>query len=498
MRASGVLMHISSLPGKYGIGSFGKEAVEFSKLLKEMGFSFWQTLPFGTIDDYNSPYKSFSAFAGNPLFIDVETLFKKQLITEEELKLLEIENPFVVPYDIIKENRKEIFKKAFKRISSSYVEKIKKFEENNKNWLPDYALYMMIKEKNNGKDWYDWEDEKLKFHDEKALQDFSVRYATDLFFEKFIQYEFYSEWEEIKNKINQNGIRMIGDMPIYLSLESSDVWANRELFNLSKDGSPKLVAGVPPDYFAEDGQLWGNPLYNWKVMKNDNYKWWVERIENALKIFDTVRIDHFRAFSAYWAVPNGAKTAKAGKWVKGPGMSLFKILLKKFDSSKIIAEDLGDIDDGVRTLLAKTKLPGMRVMQFGFIGDDDSIHIPHNYDKNVVAYTGTHDNNTLLGFLWESNEENRKKILEYSNFTGSDWGMGGFESESCRAIIRTLWQSSANLVIVPVQDLCGFGEDTKMNSPGNPNGNWSFRITWDALNRIDRGYFKKINEIYRR
>ena len=497
-RSSGVLLHISTLPGKYGIGSFGKEAIEFSKLLKEMGFSYWQTLPFGTIDACNSPYKSFSAFAGNPLFIDISTLFEKGFLTEEELKENEDKNPYFVNFEWLNKTRYELFKTAYKRIDEKEKREIKKFVNKNSDWLPDFALYMVLREKNNNTDWYLWEDENLKFHKKDAIEKAFIKYEDEVFFYEFIQYEFYSQWEKIKNEINKNGIKMIGDIPIYVSLESSDVWANRELFDLSEDGSPRFISGVPPDYFSEDGQMWGNPLYNWEIMKNKNYNWWIKRIENSLLLFDVIRIDHFRGFSAYWSIPANSKTAKSGKWVKGPGMDLFNIIMKKFDNSQIIAEDLGDIDEDVYNLLKETKLPGMRVMQFAFIGDRDSIHLPHNYEKNCVAYTGTHDNNTILGWLWEASEENRKTALEYCNFTGNDWGMGGYYSESCRSIIRTLWQSSAQLTIVPIQDLCGFGSDTKMNKPGIPDGNWAFRITKESLSQIDKNWIKNLNNIYRR
>lgn len=497
-RSSGVLLHISTLPGKYGIGSFGKEAIEFSKLLKEMGFSYWQTLPFGTTDNYNSPYKSFSAFAGNPLFIDLFSLFEKGLLTEEELKENECENPYFVDFEWINKTRYKTFRLAYERIDEIERNEIKKFVDKNSDWLPDFALYMTLREKNNNKDWYLWEDKNLKLHEEKAIEKALKEYEHEVFFHEFIQYEFYSQWEKTKKEINKNGIKMIGDMPIYVSLESSDVWANRELFNLSEDGSPRLVAGVPPDYFSEDGQMWGNPLYNWELMKKKDYDWWIKRIENSLLIYDMVRIDHFRAFSAYWAIPSEAESAKSGSWIKGPGMDFFNIVMKKFNNSQIIAEDLGDIDDDVRTLLKETNLPGMRVMQFAFLGDTNSIHLPHNYDRNTIAYTGTHDNNTILGWLWEASEENRKTALEYCNFTGDDWGKGGYYSESCRSIIRNLWQSVAELTIVPIQDLCGFGSDTKMNQPGRAKGNWAFRITKESLSQIDKDWIKNLNNIYRR
>lgn len=497
-RSGGVLLHISSLPGKYGIGSFGKEAVNFSKFLKEGGFSFWQTLPFGTIDKCNSPYKSFSAFAGNPLFIDLPTLFEKGLLTEEELKENEYENPYFVDFNFLYETRYKILHTAYKKIDSIEIENIKNFAEKNNFWLPDFALYMTLREKNNDTDWYLWEDKDLRLYKKEAVEKAFKEYEDEVLFHEFMQYEFYSQWEKIKNKINENGIKLIGDMPIYVSLESADVWANRELFDLSEDGSPRLVSGVPPDYFSEEGQMWGNPLYNWELMKKQNYSWWIKRIENSLHIFDMVRIDHFRGFSAYWAIPYKAKTAKSGSWIKGHSMNLFDVVMKKFDSSQIIAEDLGDIDEDVYKLLKETGLPGMRVMQFAFIGDRDSIHLPHNYDKNVIAYTGTHDNNTILGWLWESSPENRKIALEYCNFTGEDWGKGGYFSDSCHAVIRTLWQSPANLTIVPIQDLCGFGSDTKMNRPGVAEGNWAFRITNSALSEIDIEWLKNLNDTYRR
>lgn len=497
-RSGGVLLHISSLPGKYGIGSFGKEAVKFSEKLKEMGFTYWQTLPFTTIDKHNSPYKSFSAFAGNPYFIDLPSLAEKGLLTEEELEESENINPHFVDFKWLKETRDKIFRLAYGRIDESCKEKISEFAKKNKHWLPDYALYMTLREKNENKDWYDWEDKSLKFHEKKAVEKAMADYEEDVLYHEFLQYEFYTQWAEVKAQINKNGIKMIGDMPIYVSLESSDVWGNRELFALLEDGSPKLVAGVPPDYFSEDGQMWGNPLYNWELMKKQNYSWWIKRIENSLLTFDVVRIDHFRGFSAYWAIPAEAETAKSGSWLKGPGMKFFNVIMKKFDNSQIIAEDLGEIDEDVCKLLKKTKLPGMRVMQFAFIGDRDSIHLPHNYEKNTVAYTGTHDNNTILGWLWEASPENRKTALEYCNFTGDDWGIGGYHSESCRAIIRTLWESTAQLTIVPVQDLCGFGSDTKMNQPGVAEGNWAFRVTEEALSQIDEEWMKNLNDIYRR
>ena len=496
-RSSGILLHISSLPNKYGIGSFGEEAIKFSEFLKSMGVKYWQTLPFGTTDLCNSPYKSFSAFAGNQMFIDLETLYNKKLLTLDELKENEVEDPYSINFEFLNKKRIETLKKAFERIDEEYKEKISEFSKKNNYWLKDFALYMTIREKNSNKDWYEWENKGLKFHKESELEKFSKENSKEILFYEFLQYEFYSQWMDIKNKINKNGIKVIGDIPIYVSLESSDVWGNSHIFDLDDDKKPKFISGVPPDYFSEEGQLWGNPLYNWEVLKKENYSWWIKRLENSLKIFDVVRIDHFRGFSDYWAVPANAKTAKEGHWIKGPRMEFFEEVLKKIDRESIIAEDLGDIDDNVRNLLKETKFPGMRVIQFGF-GENESGHLPHNYEKNLVAYTGTHDNNTLLGWLWEANEKERAYALEYCNYQGNDWGEGGYSSKSCRAIIRTLWQSVANLVIVPIQDLCGFGSDTKMNKPGLANGNWRYRITKEQLEKIDREFILKLNKIYRR
>ncbi|MEG2381547.1 MAG: 4-alpha-glucanotransferase [Oscillospiraceae bacterium] len=496
-RSSGVLLHISSLPGKYGIGSFGAEALEFAKFLKNMGCSYWQVLPLCTTDSCNSPYKSFSAFAGNPYFIDLPTLQKRGLLTDNELKENEYSDIYSVPFGDLNEKRLNTLKKAFERIDQTEIEKISQFSDDQKHWLPDFALYMALKNDHANRDWYTWE-EPLKFREPLAMKEATVKYSNEILFYKFVQYEFYSQWQDLKLKINSLGIKIIGDMPIYVSLESSDVWSNLNLFDLDDTGMPKNVAGVPPDYFCADGQKWGNPLYRWDVLKEKGYAWWLLRIENALSIYDMVRIDHFRAFSAFWAVPFEEKTAKTGKWQKGPGIDFFDAVFKKFKNPKIIAEDLGDIDNDVRELLEKTKLPGMRVLQFAFISDNDNSHMPHNYNKNVIAYTGTHDNSTILGWMWEATESQRKSALAYCNFTEPDWSQGGVDSPICRACVRTVWASVAPLAIVPIQDLCGFGNDTKMNKPGVADGNWAFRITPDALNRIDQDWLKKINRIYKR
>lgn len=493
-RCGGVLMHLSSLPGSFGIGTLGKEARRFTDFLSECSFGAWQLLPTGPCDDYNSPYSGQSAFAGNIFFIDPLTLFKKGLLSEEELNDARCSDIYTVQYDFLRETREKLFRKAFSRLSAQLKEEIHTFCRENP-WAEDYALFCAIKKARASLPWYEWED-ALKFRKKDALLAASKEYAEDILFYKFLQCEFFSQWNSLKSYANQKGVSIIGDMPIYLSHDSADVWANPHLFSLDEDMHILRCAGVPPDYFCEDGQKWGNPLYDWDALKKDGYSLWVERLGCALKMYDAVRIDHFRAFCAYWSVP-AEEGAKEGRWEKGPGIDFFDILKKRYPDAAIIAEDLGDIDDDVRALLKKTGFPGMGVMQFAFITDSDSTHLPHNYTEKTVGYTGTHDNNTILGWLWESSEESRRYALDYCGFEG-DWGQGGPQSPPVRSIIRTLWRSGAVLSIVPVQDLCGFGGDTCMNHPGVAEGNWAFRITEDALGSIDKDFYRELNRLYKR
>lgn len=474
-RKSGVLMHISSLFGDYGIGSFGEGAKEFIDFLKECGFTYWQTLPFCMADDCNSPYQSYSAFGGNPYFIDLDILFKKGLITSEELESQKQSTPYSCEYSRLYHTRFDILLKACKRARNK--SEINEFIEKNK-YLKDFCEFMGRKAANGGKPWYEWEND-------------SIDNAT---FEmwKFIQFEFFAEWNEIKKYANEKGIKIIGDVPIYVALDSSDTWGNPQYFMLNRDNVPTSIAGVPPDYFCEDGQKWGNPLYNWEEMKKDGYKWWCDRISHMLTIFDGIRLDHFRGFESYWSIPKDAKTAKEGEWKKGPGIELCEKFKEIAGDKLIIAEDLGDIDDNVRKLVKDSGFPGMNVFQFGFFGDTKSNHMPHNYKENSVSYTGTHDNNTLLGYLWELNENERREMLFYCGYESEDWERG------YNNILKTVFESHSGLVIFPIQDLLGYGSDTRLNIPGKADGNWQFRITKDQLNTIDKEKFKKYNRIYGR
>ena len=346
-RASGVLMHVSSLPGAYGIGCFGKEAKEFIDFLSDTGCTYWQVLPFTPTDAYNSPYASISAFAGNRNFIDLEQLRDEGLLTDDELREQMYANPYSAAFDFLELRRIPVLYRAFTRADEAYRDKVRAFAEENKSWLPDYALYIILKEANIGAEWYDWADEDLKLHRPEAVAKAMEEQAETVLFMEFIQYTFFEQWKKIKKYANSKGVEIIGDLPMYVARNSADVWANRHLFDLTEDGEPKNVAGVPPDYFSEFGQKWGNPLYNWAEMKKDGYRWWMDRLGACFKLFDAVRIDHFRAFSAYWAVPAEAETAKEGQWLDGPKTDFFDAVNRTFKNPKIIAEDLGIIDDAI-------------------------------------------------------------------------------------------------------------------------------------------------------
>ncbi len=473
-RQSGVLMHISSLWNEHSCGSFGNSALEFIDFLRDCGFSCWQVLPFCPTDDYNSPYSSYSTFAGNPFFVDIPTLFEKGLITKEEFETSKQQTPYVCEFDRLKKERYSLLLSASKRVEDK--EKIENFIKG-KPHIEAFCNFMALKEANFKKAWYEWES--------------NAPAPEILFMWKFIQYEFFTQWQKIKNYASENGVKIIGDIPIYVSMDSSDVYKNPSMFMLDEENIPTSVAGVPPDYFCEDGQLWGNPLYNWDNMKKDGFSWWKERTEAMFELFDGIRIDHFRAIESYWAVPYGEDTARNGKWIKGPGMDFVSAVKSVANDKLIIAEDLGDITNEVNELVAESGFPGMKVFQFGFFGGD-STHKPHHYINNCVAYSGTHDNNTLLGYLWELNDENRKEMLEYCGYTDSDWN-NGFE-----AMIKTILRSTAGIAILPIQDLLRYGADTRINTPGRADGNWTFRITKEQLDTINKDYFKKLNVMYAR
>lgn len=474
-RASGVLMHVSSLPGEYSIGSFGKEAIDFIDFLSNSGFSIWQVLPFCMTDECNSPYKSYSSFSGNPFFIDLPTLYNEGLITKDELYSAKQKCPYLCEFSRLNEERIALLKKAAERVTDR--EDISKFIEKNP-YIKNTAQFLSLREANNDKPWQEW---SVSVADEKTL-----------FAWQFIEYKFFEQWKYIKTYANEKGISVIGDIPIYVAADSADVWASPEQFLLDKRYLPTRVAGVPPDYFSEDGQMWGNPLYNWNAMKKDGYSWWCDRIKHMLTLFDGVRIDHFRGFESFWSIPNNAKTAKEGKWVKGPGKALINKIREVAGDKLIIAEDLGDITPEVYELLRYSKFPGMRVFQFGFLGDEASPHLPHNYIDNCIAYTGTHDNNTLLGYVWELDDATRRKVLEYCGGYEDDWNIG------CAKIMRAMLASHADRVIFPIQDIFVYGSDTRMNTPGTSENNWAYRITAEQLKAVNTEKLLNLNKLYSR
>ena len=474
-RASGVLMHISSLPGEYSIGSFGNEARDFVDFLCDCGFSYWQVLPFCMPDDCNSPYKSYSSFGGNPFFIDLPTLNREGLLTESELNSAKQYSPYLCEYDRLRVERLSLLEKAANRFERK--DKILSFLSQHP-YLAKAAEFLALRDINGYTNWQEWKIQVVS--------------PERLFLWQFIQFEFFSQWKSLKEYANLKGIKIIGDIPIYVALDSADVWSEPSQFLLDEKHQPTFIAGCPPDYFSEDGQMWGNPIYNWEVMKKDGYRWWSERIEYMLTLFDGVRIDHFRAFEAYWSIPSTALTAKEGRWEKGPGKSLIKKIKEVAKDRLIIAEDLGHITAEVADLLKYSGFPGMRVFQFAFLGDKNSPHLPHNYIENCIAYTGTHDNNTLLGYVWEIDDNTRSRMLEYCGGYENDWNVG------CKKIIRTMLSSHADTVILPIQDIFLFGADTRMNIPGTSKNNWAYRITQEQLNNVDKRYFYNINEMYSR
>lgn len=496
-RAAGVLMHITSLPSPYGVGVFGRDTRSFIDFLADMKFTYWQVLPFVPTDKMNSPYCSPSSFAGNELFIDPEGLREHGLCSDADAAdCVYGGSPYTADYAFAAEKREKLLRKAYENADERTKKSAFDFAETHPH-IAKYAYFAALKKKNGGKAWYEWD---------KAEADYSLFKKSDRSYIKneyeficFKQYLFSEQWHEIKSYAAEKGIKIIGDMPIYVALDSADVWAGLENYQIDvKTLKPQSVAGVPPDYFSEDGQLWGNPLYAWEHMEKDGYKWWLERLGSAFDMFDVVRIDHFRAFASYWAVPADSKTAKNGEWRKGPGMKFFSKLFEKYPDAPVIAEDLGVFGEDVTKLLHDTDFPGMKVIQFAFTPGADSLHLPHHCTQNSVYYCGTHDNNTLFGWLFEAPEAERKYILRYVGFNGDNWGEGGYHAPACRSIIETVWRSSANTAMIAFQDLCGFGNDARMNIPGVPELNWRFRTTAETVKSVDKAYFREINELFGR
>lgn len=473
MRSSGVLMHISSLPSPYGIGTMGKEARKFADFLEKSGQKYWQILPICPTSYGDSPYQSFSSFAGNPYFIDLEYLCKEKLLKKSECESFPWgKDPKSVDYGVMYESRYKLLKLAYARFEKKEPEDFEEFCKKEADWLSDYALFMALKDANGGKAWFSWEED-LKMRKPEAIKEARQTYAEDIRFYQMLQYLFFKQWWDLKDYVNAKGIEIIGDVPIYVAGDSADVWANPGQFYLDENLNPIDVAGCPPDAFSADGQLWGNPLFRWDVMKKDGYSWWTKRVAAMSKLYDIVRIDHFRGFDSYYAIPAKDKTAKNGEWRKGPGMDLFRALEKKLGKLNIIVEDLGFLTPSVLKLVADSGFPGMKVIQFAFDSREGSNYLPHTYTEHCVVYTGTHDNDTLLGWMKTAPKESVKFAKEYLNLTkeeGYNWGM-----------MRGAWSSVGELAVVPMQDLIGLGSEARMNTPSTLGGNWQWRATADQI-----------------
>lgn len=485
-------MNISSLPSSYGIGDLGREAYGWVDRLADWGFKLWQVLPTVPVGEGNSPYASPSAFAGNTLYISPELLYEQGLITSAELADAEYGGePYKTDYAFARESKRRLLKAALARADGALIRDVLDYAQSSEH-IENYALFMAVKEAQGGAPFWSWAN-GLDFESVRANKE---KYADGMLYHLFGQYLFSIQWARLKEYANKRGVKLFGDLPMYVSRDSADLWSRRGLFLVDDNARPKLVAGVPPDYFSATGQLWGNPLYDWKAMKKDGFRWWKQRFDASFALFDVLRIDHFRAFASYWAVPAEAESAVDGHWEKGPGAELFKALGKP--KGEIVAEDLGQYGRDVEALLAETGFPGMRVVQFGFETEGDSPHLPHSYEKNTVAYVGTHDNNTLLGWLWEAPPQVRSFALEYCGAPQLGWERGGRDAPACRRIIEAVWRSSADTAMLSFQDMSGYGADTRLNIPGKPDGNWEFRASLRAMEEIDGGYFRRLNRIFKR
>ncbi|MGA8148988.1 MAG: 4-alpha-glucanotransferase [Gallionellaceae bacterium] len=474
-RASGILLHPTSLPGAFGAGDFGAEAYRFVDWLASAGQAYWQVLPLGEIGPGNSPYMSRSAFAGNFLLIDLAELASQGWLSDEDLQPHPEFRADRVDYALIQPFRIERLRRAAARFFAGQYDNMHRayteFCADESKWLDDFALFMTISERENWREWNHWPRE-LVHREAQALRRMEQRYAGEISFWKFCQWCFARQWSRLKLYANTRGVRIIGDVPIFVAYQSADVWSHQELFELDEQGRPTLVAGVPPDYFSETGQLWGNPLYRWDIHEKTGYAWWIARLRHAFKLADWVRIDHFRGFAAYWEIPADAPNAIPGKWEPGPGEKLFKAFEVAFPKLPIIAEDLGLITPDVLELRDKFNLPGMRVLQFAFGNGEDNYFLPHHYVANTVAYTGTHDNDTTVGW-WHAAPDYIKAFAQrYLVSDGHEiqWDM-----------MRALSRSAANLVIFPMQDVLGLTSEHRMNYPGKPDGNWEWRFTWGQI-----------------
>ena len=468
-RSSGILMPMSSLPSPYGIGTMGKAAYEFVDFLKAAGQKYWQLLPMGPTSYGDSPYASFSTFAGNPYFIDLDMLVEEGLLKNADLKGIRWSvKKDRVDYGLIFQSRFKVLRKAWQNGRETLAEEIVAFRRENAGWLEDYALFMAVKGKFNLAGWTQWPDEDIRLHKPEAVEKYGRELKEEVDFYVFMQFLFFRQWEALRAYAREAGVQLIGDIPIYVAMDSADVWSAPQYFQLDGENVPTEVSGVPPDAFTEDGQLWGNPLYDWDAMASDGYGWWIRRIDGAKKLYDVIRIDHFRGLESYWSVPYGAETAREGQWRPGPGMKLVGVLASWFHDLSFIAEDLGYVTPEVKALLADSGFPGMKILEFAFDAHGESDYLPHRCTSNSVCYMGTHDNDTVQGWLKTMREEDLDFASRYMHITedeGWNWGL-----------IRTGMATASNLFVVQMQDVLELPAGCRMNTPGTSAGNWQWRM----------------------
>lgn len=476
MRKQGILMPISGIPSKYGIGTFGKESYRFIDFLEKAGCKLWQILPLGPTGYGDSPYQSFSTFAGNPYYIDLELLIEEGYLSAEECDSYNFgENEQYIDYEKLYFSRFEVLRLAWKRAMRRGLEQQQEYREflwENGYWLEDYALYMAVKNHFGGVCFLEWEED-IRLRREEALARYRKELWQEVAFYKFQQYVFTKQWKALKEYANEKEIEIVGDIPIYVAFDSADTWANPRLFQLNEAGMPIGVAGCPPDAFSETGQLWGNPLYDWEYHRATGYDWWMQRIAHCYKLYDVLRIDHFRGFDEYWFVPYGDETAENGRWEKGPGLALFETMKQRLGEQKVIAEDLGFMTESVIELVEKTGFPNMKILQFAFEAWEDNEYLPHNYNRNCVVYTGTHDNETTVGFLKEMPKKDIAFAKEYLNTKAT--------KDLYWEIIRAAIASVADTAIIPMQDYLGLGNEARINTPSTLGDNWKWRLDKNAL-----------------
>lgn len=490
-RSAGILLHPTSLPSKYGIGDLGKDAFYFIDFLAAAKQTIWQVFPLGPTGYGDSPYQCFSAFAGNPLLISPDLLAEEGLLSQEDLVNIPHSDPNKIDFGQVINYKKELLVKAFENYKHKNENGFNDFCEINKNWLDDFALFMAVKEYHNGILWTEW-SEDIAFRKKGAVEAWTKKLEEKIFFQKFIQYKFFMQWGAVKDYANSKGIKIMGDLPIFIAYDSSDLWANKDLFTVDEHGKLETVAGVPPDYFSETGQLWGNPLYKWEVMKKHHFRWWKDRFKQMYELVDIVRIDHFRGFDAFWEIPGDAPTAQTGKWVDAPGRELFKEIKKELGDVPIVAEDLGVITESVEELRDMFEFPGMKILQFGFGPNGDNGFLPHNHVKNCVVYSGSHDNDTTKGFF-ENERRMNSGIYEwtqkYLNYYGEDIVF---------AVIKAAYASVANTTVIPLQDMLNLGTEARMNFPGKLGGNWTWRFTWEQITEDLASVYAEMVDMYDR